>query len=128
MARAAADPRVEAWIEGQPKDLRPLCRAVRDLLDEGLPGAAASLKWSQPTWTGNGNVAGLAAFDGRVHLVLHRGADLPDPQGVLEGTGKLVRHVKLRHARDVQVPAVKALVRAAWRLDQAEPPRRRGAA
>jgi len=37
---------------------------------------------------------------------------------VLEGTGKALRHVKLRFAKDLRTPAVKGLLRAAWRLDR----------
>ena len=53
-----------------------------------------------------------------MNLQFYRGTSLPDPDGLLEGTGKELRHVKLRHAKDARTPAVKALVRAAWRLDQ----------
>jgi hypothetical protein len=44
-----------------------------------------------------------------------QGASLPDPAGLLEGTGKAMRHVKLRPGRDVDAAALEALVDAAHR-------------
>lgn len=41
-------------------------------------------------------MAALAPHKSWVSLVLFRGAALDDPGGLLEGTGALVRHVKLR--------------------------------
>ena len=40
---------------------------------------------------------------------LSRGVDLPDPEGLLEGTGKKIRHVKIMSAADAKKKAVKAL-------------------
>jgi len=50
-----------------------------------------------------------------------RGTSLPDPAGLLEGTGKNLRHVKLRTAEDLQEPAVRKLIEAAARLNKKEP-------
>src|SRR5712691_601134 len=49
----------------------------------------------------------IAPYTSHVNLMFSRGASLPDPAGLLEGTGKLARHVKLRTAEDLQRPAVR---------------------
>ena len=49
----------------------------------------------------------------RVNLGFYRGANLPDPAGVLEGTGKELRHVKLRDREAATSGAVGDLIRAA---------------
>jgi len=41
---------------------------------------------------------------------------MDDPDGLLEGTGKGMRHVKLREPNDADRPAVKRLVRQAFRM------------
>lgn len=41
------------------------------------------------------------------------GAQLDDPEGLLEGSGKGARHIKLRSLADVERPAVRALIEAA---------------
>jgi hypothetical protein len=51
---------------------------------------------------------------------LQNGPDLPDPEGLLRGTGKQVRNVRLESAKDLDKPAIRALVAAA--LAQADVP------
>jgi hypothetical protein len=41
------------------------------------------------------------------------GADLPDPEGLLEGGGKLLRHVKIRSLEDLEQPALRNLIEEA---------------
>jgi hypothetical protein len=50
-----------------------------------------------------------------------RGTSLPDPAKLLEGTGKNLRHVKLRTKEDLRKPALKRLIQAAARLNKKEP-------
>ncbi|MGH9746077.1 MAG: DUF1801 domain-containing protein [Candidatus Acidiferrales bacterium] len=50
------------------------------------------------------------------------GAALPDPQKLLEGTGKGVRHVKLRSVAEVKRPGVKKLITEAAKLNRKDPP------
>lgn len=48
-----------------------------------------------------------------VNLGFYHGAVLPDPNGLLEGTGKRLRHVKVRSLTAVADPALRALIEAA---------------
>jgi hypothetical protein len=47
-----------------------------------------------------------------VTLGIGWGAELPDPQKLMEGAGKVHRHVKLKATSDLQVPALEALLKA----------------
>ena len=120
MARAVAEPdsRVDAWLRGQGKGSRDLCAAARATCAEALPGAREAIKWGYPTWVGKGNIVAIAPHTDHVNLQFYLGTSLPDPSGVLDGTGKALRHVKLRLVKDLRTPAVKGLLRAAWRIDQ----------
>jgi hypothetical protein len=55
----------------------------------------------------------VAAYTGYVNLGFNRGSDLPDPDGVLGGTGARIRHVRIAKAGDLAAPAVRALLAAA---------------
>ncbi len=55
----------------------------------------------------------VSAHREHVTLGLAGGAGLPDPAGLLEGTGKVHRHVKLRTADDLARPELRALLAAA---------------
>ena len=53
---------------------------------------------------------------GYVNLYFMNGTGLPDPDGLLEGTGKNMRHVKIRGPEDLKNRSLHALVRQAARL------------
>jgi hypothetical protein len=55
----------------------------------------------------------VAAYEKGVNIGFWAGALLPDPDGLLEGTAKQARHVKIRTASDVDRPGVLALIRSA---------------
>ena len=48
-----------------------------------------------------------------VNLGFYQGATLPDPAGLLEGTGKKLRHVKVRTVAAAEEPALRDLLAAA---------------
>lgn len=51
--------------------------------------------------------------DSWVNLGFYKGTDLPDPRGLLEGTGARMRHVKIHSLADAERPDIQALIRAA---------------
>lgn len=48
-----------------------------------------------------------------VRLGFYYGGDLPDPEGLLEGEGKRLRHIKIKSEQDLENPALRDLVRLA---------------
>lgn len=55
----------------------------------------------------------IIPFAAWVNLGFYKGTDLPDPEGLLEGTGSKLRHVKVRSLDDAERPALRALLAAA---------------
>ena len=53
-----------------------------------------------------------------VNLGFYKGATLADPDNLLEGTGKALRHIKVRDMQLAESPAVRALITAALRERQ----------
>lgn len=100
--------------------LRPLCDYLR-MLVAGLDPAYVEVVWPRLTIASYGvgpkklsqHYAYLGVQRTHVNLGFYHGASLPDPAGLLEGTGKRLRHVKLRSLAEAKRPAVKALLRAA---------------
>jgi hypothetical protein len=78
---------------------------VRELLHDGQPTACV----------GDAAFAYVDAFRAHVNVGFFRGAELADPDRLLEGTGKFMRHVKLGPEREVDATAVKRLIEAAYR-------------
>jgi len=69
----------------------------------------------QPTaCVGGAAFAYVDAFRSHVNVGFFHGAELPDPNGLLEGVGKFMRHVKLRPGEVVDVTALSVLIDAAY--------------
>ena len=77
---------------------------VRELLHDGHPTACV----------GDAAFAYVNAFKAHVDVGFFRGAEIADPEGLLEGTGKFMRHVKLRPGRDFNATALMKLVETAY--------------
>jgi hypothetical protein len=70
------------------------------------------------------NICLVVVYRDHVNLMFPRGVDLKDPRGLLEGSGKAMRHVKMLGAGDVERPGVRALIRQAKkRPGLGKPPR-----
>jgi hypothetical protein len=62
------------------------------------------------------NVVGIGTFPDHSTLFFYRGRELDDGSGLLQGSGKDSRFISLRSPADVERPAVKGLVRKAFKL------------
>jgi hypothetical protein len=77
--------------------------------------------WKIPSFDSDGTVCGFMTGKEHVTFIFLRGAALPDPEGLLEGTGKSVRHVKVRTVEDLKRPALKKLIVEAAKLNKRKP-------
>ena len=68
--------------------------------------------------TYKGLICGITLHKAHINLMFARGTELPDPEGLLVGTGKRARHVKIQQAADLESPAVRTLLSAALRQHQ----------
>jgi hypothetical protein len=60
-----------------------------------------------------GIVCHIAPLKSAVNFGLYRGAILPDPSKLMEGTGKMLRHVKIKNVTKADSPALTCLLKAA---------------
>jgi hypothetical protein len=98
---------------------------VRKTIRTVSPDLKTEKKRGQPWVVGADLIPVVGAFTHHVGVEFWRGASLRDPHHLLEGTGKNLRHVKVRTAEEARAPALAALVRQAVRLDGREPKRTR---
>ena len=110
MAKAKS---VDDYLAGLDGWQAEVVRTVRNVVNEAAPEAASSIKWSQPVFEQNGPICYIRAFKSHVNFGFWRGADLPDPEGLLQGDGEKMRHIKLSSADDVEPEAFAALVKSA---------------
>lgn len=109
------DPAVDRWMEERPGDLGVLAKRWFELMRSCGPDVRELLHDGHPTACVDG--AGFAyvnAFKAHVNVGFFRGAEIADPAGLLEGTGRFMRHVKLRPGDPVDASALSGLVRTAY--------------
>jgi hypothetical protein len=108
---------IAQWTARQDPALRPVVDAIRPLVKRVLPHFAEYVDRSGVIRYGRTTAARdclvyLTGHRDHVNLGFFHGADLPDPTGILEGTGKQIRHITLRTVADARRPAVRAVLHA----------------
>ena len=109
---------IESFFAKQGLATRPILEALRELVEETVPAAKSSLKWGMPFYTLDGNMmCALGGHNAHANLIL---AGPPgtydDPDGLLEGTGKTGKHLKLASVDQIPRGAVKRWLRTAAAL------------
>jgi hypothetical protein len=109
------DPAVDSWLTDEPNELRSIARNwfarmracggdVRDVMHDGCPVACVE----------DAPFGYVNSFKSHVNVGFFYGSALDDPAHLLEGSGKRMRHVKLRPGGEVNAAALGDLVSAAY--------------
>ena len=112
-------PTVEEFLAPFPPQTQALAQQVRQLIKETCPHLKETVRPGRNAITYEAGermsewLLYISPFKGHVNLGFFTGTSLPDPQGLLQGTGKSLRHVKIKQLEDVQNPALRELLRAA---------------
>jgi hypothetical protein len=112
---ARRDPSIDRWLRERAGELGEIAQYwfeamrkcgddVQECLHDGHPTACVA----------DAAFGYVNAFKAHVNVGFFRGAEMADPNGILEGTGKFMRHVKLGPGRDCDAAALSRLVRAAY--------------
>ena len=109
------DPEVAQWLHDHKGDLGAIAQHwfsvirtcgddIGEILHDGHPTACVE----------NVAFAYVNAFKAHVNLGFFHGAELSDPEDLLEGTGKFMRHVKLAPGREINPDALSRLITSAY--------------
>jgi hypothetical protein len=112
---AKRHPAVDSWLTDDPVELRSIARQwfeqmrsrgddVRELMHDGCPVACVA----------DAPFGYVNSFRSHVNVGFFYGALLEDPAGMLEGSGKRMRHVKLQPGADCDTEGLGALIDAAY--------------
>jgi hypothetical protein len=110
---------VKEFLAPYSPNLREIAMKTRDLILDIIPNAVEQVDPNSKIIAyGFGLkmadiVCAIAPHTAHVNLMFSKGTELPDPEGLLEGTGKRARHVKLKSPEDLKHPGVRALLEAA---------------
>ena len=109
------DPAVDRWFRENHAELAAIARRWFDVMRACGDDVRELVHDDQPTaCVGDAAFAYVDAFTAHVNVGFFRGAEIPDPAHLLEGTGKFMRHVKLRPGRDVDATALMTLIETSY--------------
>src|SRR5271154_3811741 len=118
--RRLPDPQLLGFLEAYDRHISELALALREIVLEEAPDANESVYqvYTVAIWFGfSGKMKDMFCYIAtnarHINLGFPRGSTLPDPNKVLEGDGKAMRHIKLRSLQDVERPLVRRYIRAA---------------
>jgi hypothetical protein len=129
--RRPPDPLLLGFLESYDRHISDLALALREIVLEEAPDASESVYqvYTVAIWFGfSGKMKDMFCYIAtnakHVNLGFPRGVSLADPQRVLEGDGKTMRHIKFASLGDVERPFVRRYIQAA--MEQAAPAGARG--
>lgn len=110
----------DAMLADVSVELASTARALRSAIAAALPGVT-EVPWPKQGTVGYGvgpkkmseHFCYIGLHKGHVNLGFFYGADLKDPEGLLMGTGKALRHIKVRSVQEVDSKPLHALIRQA---------------
>ncbi len=111
----------DQWFGQQPLPIEALARALQIAIEVHGENLNKSLAWGFPCWSGNERVLSIIAYKSHCNLQIWHGAELAErfPKRI-EGSGKSLRHIKIRKLDDID-EEVSEIIKAAIELDSSAP-------
>ncbi|SES20443.1 DUF1801 domain-containing protein [Psychrobacillus sp. OK032] len=111
---------VDQYILDLPDDIQNITTKLRKIILNSSPKLKEEYKWSMPNYAYNGLVCYLQASKKHVNLGFQRGNELleKDTNKLLQGTGKTMRHIRIKNMEDIQSGAFTSLIKEALALNE----------
>jgi hypothetical protein len=110
-------PTVRLIVEAARRTVKAVAPKADEISYRSQPPRSSSYMWKIVRYAvDGGNVLGIGTFPRHSTLFFYRGRELDDGSGLLEGSGKDSRFITLRAPADAERPAVKRMVRKAFKL------------
>ena len=109
------DPKIDRWWSTKPPELSSLARTWFEVMKMCGPDVTESLHNGYPAACLDVYpFAYVDSFRSHINVGFYYGTFLPDPQGILIGTGKRMRHVKVTLDNQVDSRALKKLIEGSY--------------
>jgi hypothetical protein len=110
------EPPIQQFLAKLPDNKREVAMQVRDLILSASPKVTEAIKWRQLTFiSGKANLAFIYTYAGvdYMNLGFMKATSLSDPKKLFEGTGKGMRHIKIKTPKDIPASQIKKWVKEA---------------
>jgi len=120
LLRRPPDPQLLGYLAAYDRTIADLALALREIILDEVPSASESVYqvYTVAIWFGfSGRMKDMFCYitthARHINLGFPRGATLPDPNRVLKGEGKAMRHIKFSNMSDLERPWVRRYIQAA---------------
>lgn len=94
---------ISEYINNAPKEQKEIMELIRSLIHKNVENLTEEIKWNRPVFKSTEYFAYLQANKNHVNLGFYKDFEkLNDPKRVLEGTGKMMRYIKLKNISDIE--------------------------
>src|SRR5438046_9298063 len=115
------DDPIEQFFAGYPPEVQTISRKLRDMMNKAMPDGGNEVLFAGYNHVGyslgksmHERICYICPMKDYVRLGFMYGTSLPDPDQMLVGEGKRLRHVQVRSLKDANHAALQQLVNAAW--------------
>jgi hypothetical protein len=108
---------LEKYLSQYPQEMNIIARNLRKMILETVPDMDEFIKWKNLFYENNGFVCAIVIHGDHVNLEFARGTEIEDPYGMLDGTGKKIRHLKFRRSDEIKSNELKKMLLAAVELN-----------
>lgn len=110
---------VDDYILNYPENIQRVLETLRSIILDADPNLVEEYKWSMPNYSYNGLVCYLQAAKGHVNLGFHKGNEIEhmDTNKLLQGTGKAMRHIKIKKEEEIQPEVFTSYIKNAVALN-----------
>ncbi len=97
---------VTDYIQEATEDQRVLLEEIRQLIHESNPGTTEAIKWGMPVFAKNKDYTYLRYAKKHLTLGFYNFERIEDPDKLLEGNGKTMRHIKIKKKEDIKADLI----------------------
>lgn len=110
---------IQTLVSQQTPEVQQIASIVREQINSyGLDiEEDVSLKLKNIAFKHNGVVAALGLHKAHANLHFYKGVELADPEGVLQGSGGKLRHIRYEKAEEIDLDQLERYFRAAYALN-----------
>jgi len=93
---------ITAYIAEAPEEQRKIMEAIREIIHKEVPSVIENFKWSRPVFSTDADFAYFKTAKNYLTFGIFKFDKIKDNLDLLEGTGKDMRHIKIKKVEDLQ--------------------------
>jgi len=104
--------KVSEYIDSSPEDQRKILEKLRKIIHQTIPETKEEIKWQMPVFSNQKIFTYLRRAKDDVAIGFYNIDKIDDPDQLLEGTGKTMRHIKVNRIEEINEDLIKRWIQS----------------